>query len=137
MTGPRRPSLAKKTTRATKEKLDSALDMGAEFTIDGTKYQITTGDLSALDVRELRKQTGYSFSNLLALLFSEDSDIDVIAAVLWLARRVNGDEPNLSFAEVAAETGYDVITKIQDGKKQVDGEDDDETKAAEDLDPEG
>lgn len=133
----KRPSLAKKPTRAGKEKMDDALDMGAKFTIEGREYQITTGDLSALDVRELRKQTGMSFTQVLGLLFSDDSDIDVIAAVLWLARRVNGDEPNLSFDEVARETGYDVITKIQDGKKQVTGEDDDATKAAEDLDPEG
>jgi hypothetical protein len=121
----KRPTLAKKQTRQTKAKVDSALDMGAQFTIDGEVYKITTGDLSALDVMALRKQTGKSFPQLLSELFGDDSDIDTIAAVLWLARKVNGDEPHLTFEQVAEETGYDVITKIREGTEQV--SDDDET----------
>lgn len=135
MTGPKRPSLAKKATRASKQKVDDALDMGAAFTIDGTEYKITTGDLSALDVRELRKQVGMSFPHLLSILFSDDdSDIDAIAAILWLARRVNGDEPDLTFDEVAAETGYDVITKIREGSEQISDPEGD--KDLDSLDPE-
>lgn len=138
MSNAKRPTLQKKQTRAASEKVDSALDMGAAFTIDGVEYKITTGDLSALDVRELRKQVGMSFPHLLALLFSdEDSDIDAIAAILWLARRVNGDEPNLTFDEVAAETGYDVITKIREGSEQITEDDVDGAKDPGSLDPEG
>jgi hypothetical protein len=133
VTTPKRPSLAKKQTRAGAAKADASLDMGAQFTIDGEQYKVTMGDLTALDVGALRKQTGKSFPSLLSELFSDDADIDTIAAVLWLARRVNGGEPDLTFAEVAAETGYDVITKLS----AEPASEDDEGKSPEVMDPEG
>jgi hypothetical protein len=136
VTAAKRPSLAKKPTRKTNEKVDSSLDMGARFTIDGTVYEILAGDLSALDVQALRKQVGTSFPSLLATLFSDEGDIDTVAAVLWLARKVNGGEPALTYNEVAAEVGYDVIQKIQEGAEQVDGDDSDD-KELDSLDPEG
>lgn len=136
MTG-KRPTLKKTQNRQERAKMDDALDMGARFTIDDTVYEITTGDLSALDVQALRKQVGMSFPNLLANLFGDDSDIDAIAAVLWLARRVNGGEPNLTYNEVAAEVGYDVITKIREGSEELTGDETDEDKATGELDPEG
>jgi hypothetical protein len=59
VTGPaKRPSLAKKPTRKEKEKVDNALEMGVQFTIDGRSTSIVMGDLSALDVKALREQTG-------------------------------------------------------------------------------
>lgn len=136
MSNAKRPSLARKTTRKEKERQDSSLEVGAQFTIDGETYRIVMGDLSALDIMALRKQVGITFPALIGKLFDEDdSDIDLIAAVLWLARRVNGDEPNLKYEEVAAEVGYDVIEKIRESAEEAD--DVDEDKDPESLDPEG
>jgi hypothetical protein len=89
--------------------------MGAQFTIDGEQYKVTMGDLTALDVGALRKQTGKSFPSLLSELFSDDADIDTIAAVHVAARGGSTVVTDLTFAEVAAETGYDVITKLSVG----------------------
>lgn len=138
MTAPaKRPSLAKKASRKEKEKQDSSLDVGAQFTIDGETYRVVMGDLSALDIMALRKQVGLTFPALIGKLFDEDdSDIDLIAAVLWLARRVNGGEPTLKYEDVASEIGYDVIEKIRGSAEEADDETDEDTNA-ESLDPEG
>lgn len=115
MPTPDRPSLTKKSTRSSRENEDSYLDTGVEFFIDGKHYKITVGDLSALDARELRRQVGLTFHQILREVFSDDGDLDMIAAVIWLARYVNGDERDLTYAEVAGDLGYDVLEKIREG----------------------
>lgn len=132
----KRPSLNRKPSRKGKEAVDNALEMGVQFTIDGTVHKVVMGDLCALDVKALREQVGLSFPNLLGKIFSDDSDIDLIAAAVWLARRVNGGEPNLKYVDVAGEMGYDVIEKINESAEQV-TDDTDEGKDAGSLDPEG
>lgn len=133
----KRPSLAKKANRQEKEKVDNSLEMGVQFTFDGQTHKVVMGDLSALDIRALREQVGITFPSLLAKLFNDDeTDIDLIAAAVWLARRVNGGEPGLRYNDVASEMGYDVIAKIRESGEKV-TEDADEDKEAGSLDPEG
>ena len=74
-------------------------------TIGGVAYKAAAKDLTAVDVREIRKQLGYSFFGLLREL-ETDSDIDLIAGVVWISRRING-ERDLDYAEVAAGISYD------------------------------
>lgn len=133
----KRPSLAKKANRQEKEKVDNSLEMGVQFTFDGQTHKVVMGDLSALDIRALREQVGITFPSLLAKLFNDDeTDIDLIAAAVWLARRVNGGEPGLRYNDVASEMGYDVIAKIRESGEKV-TDDADEDKEAGSLDPEG
>lgn len=139
VTTSKRPSLEKRQSRtertAETNKVDASLDLGIKFTIDGEDFSITMGDLTAWDVRDLRQQTGYSFAQLLDAFWGDGTDVDIVAACLWLARKVNGGETSLTYEQVARETGYEVIDKIRQGSQPAD--DVDEDKEAGDLDPEG
>lgn len=109
-----RPSTARKVTRKTEAKRDASLDEGLKIAIDGTEYEVRRGDLTALDSRELRRQVGMSFVAVIREC-GTDPDIDLIAAVVWLARRVKG-EIHLTYNDVAAEMGYDVLDTIEFGE---------------------
>ena len=111
----KRPTLVKQQTRASKAKQDESMDAGMSITLDGVKYTLRMGDLTALDARALRRETGYSFPQLMMLVASDASDIDLLAAAIWFARYVGG-EKSLTYEDVAAETGYDVIDRIEVGE---------------------
>lgn len=83
---------------ADKRKADAA-GFGLRATVDGTVYTAYFGELSALDLLELRRQTGFT-SNSLLRAWDDDLDYDVLAVVVWLARRIGG-EKRLTYAEVA------------------------------------
>lgn len=106
-----RPSTARKHTRTTEQNRSDALDQGAKITVDGEEYVVRAGDLSALDSRALRKEVGVSFIQLIDEL-TTNADIDSIAAIMWLARRIKG-EATLRYETVAAEVGYDVLDTIK------------------------
>jgi len=74
-------------------------------TVDGKVYKVAAKDLTAIDVREMRKQLGFSFMGLLREL-QTDSDLDLIAGVVWIARRSQG-ERGLTYAEVAENMDYE------------------------------
>jgi hypothetical protein len=84
----------------------AAADRGPALTItvDGEVYSLVLKDMTALDVRALRAETGYSY-NALARQAAADMDIDLLAAVVWMARRING-ERDLTYDEVAAGIDY-------------------------------
>lgn len=107
-----RPSLQRKTTRAGKKARDDALDQGLSVTVDGRTYTVRMGDLSSMDAAHLRRETGFSFVGLMRAA-AKDPDIDVIAALVWLSRRIDG-ELLLSFEDVAADIGYDVEFDLAD-----------------------
>lgn len=102
---PKRPSLARKHTPRTEAKRTAAHEQGIRVTYDGQEYVVRSGDLNAMDARDLRKELGLSFMGLRRGL-AEDPDLDLIAALIWLARRVDG-ERGLPYAAVALEMGYD------------------------------
>lgn len=107
-----RPPLTKKHTRDSKANQDAALDMGVTLTLDGKPYTVRTGDLTALDARELRRQVGLSLPQVIAGAMSDATDIDILAAIIWLARYVNG-ERTLTYEDVAGEIGYDVLERFE------------------------
>lgn len=76
-------------------------------TVAGRAYTVCEGDVCAADVIALRRATGHSFRGLLSLL-NDDMDIDVLASVVWLARRAEG-ERSLTFDEVASQITYEDI----------------------------
>ncbi len=75
------------------------------ISVDGTIYTMRPSELSAADGAKVRAATGMSLRSILAAA-QTDPDLDVIAAVVWLARRQAGE--NVGFAEVAEAIGYDV-----------------------------
>lgn len=100
-----RPSLERRDTRKSKKARQDELDMGVSVNVDGTVYTVTQGEMTSQLVMHLRRETGYSFRGLLVAA-AKDPDIDVVAALVWLARRQSG-ELLLSFDEVAEDIGYD------------------------------
>lgn len=115
---PKRPTLVKQNTRASKAKQDESMDAGMSITLDGHTYTVQMGDLTALDARALRRETGYSFPQLMMVAASDANDLDVLAAVIWFARYVNG-EKSLTFEDVAGDITYDVIDRITVGEPEV------------------
>lgn len=69
--------------------------------VNGTTYTFALKDMTALDVRALRQEYGVSW-NALVRQYRQDSDLDTVAAIVWMARRMNG-ERELTYAEIAAE----------------------------------
>ena len=116
-----RPPLQRKVTRASESKRNAELDMGLSISVDGKVYTVRQGDLTSLDTMALRRETGFSFMGLLKA-FQQDPDIDLIAALVWLSRRTDG-EVMLSYGEVAAEIGYDVdIDVVGEAGEEADPE---------------
>jgi hypothetical protein len=108
----KRPPLQRQHTRSTEKKRDAALDVGLTIVVDGAEYTVRQGDLTSLDTMALRRETGFSFRSLL-VSFQQDPDVDLVAALVWLARRIAGEQM-LSYAEVAQEIGYDVDIDVKD-----------------------
>lgn len=73
--------------------------------VDGQPtYTLRFNDLSAVDAAACRRETGLSLAGVMQAGM-KDPDLDVIAAIAWLARRQAGDD--VPFEEVAAEFTYD------------------------------
>lgn len=121
MSNARRPSLEKKQTPKTRKAREDALNQGISIVVDGTTYTVRSGDLSSLDTLALRRTVGLSFAGVIRAMQS-DPDIDLIAAIVWLARRVDG-ERGLEFEDVASEIGYDVdLDVLEDAEESEPGE---------------
>lgn len=103
---PKRPSLARKHTPKTEANRKAPYEEGVKITFEGVEYAVRAGDLTALDAQALRKELGVSFMGLMRGL-NEDPDIDLIAGLIWLAKRLNGDI--LPYAMVAADIGYNAM----------------------------
>lgn len=96
----RRPPARKQTAASRKRAATSkeeALSQGYRLTIEGETYEAQLGDVTPAIARELRKNTGYGFLGMLRAL-SEDADVDLVSAAVWVARRIAGDA--VPFAEV-------------------------------------
>lgn len=100
-----RPSLARKQTPRSEKQRKDALNEGLSVNVDGTVYTVRLGDLKGSDTAALRRSTGYSWMGLMRAA-QLDPDLDVIAALVWMSRRLAG-ERLLEFDEVADELGYD------------------------------
>jgi len=110
-----RPNLNRKVTRTTEAKRDEALNQGLSLTVDGRVYTVRAGDLTGMDAAALRREVGMSFMGLMKAMQS-DPDVDLIAALMWLSRRIEG-EKLLSYEEVAQEVGYDVDIDLVDAEE--------------------
>lgn len=78
--------------------------------VEGKTYSLTPKDMTALDVRALREQAGYSYNGL-ARQAARDMDVDILAAIVWMARRIDG-ERDLTYDEVAGSITHGMAWEI-------------------------
>lgn len=92
-------------------------DVAITITVDGVSSVFRPSEVSALHAGELRKATGMSLSGVLTAA-TADPDLDVLAALVWLARRQAGEA--VTYAEVAGGITYG--SKIETDDDAVDEE---------------
>jgi hypothetical protein len=90
----KRPALQRTHTRKTEDARKAALDEGVKITYDGEDFVVKVGDVTAQIARRFRREVGVSFQKVIEEL-SSDPDIDSIAALVWLARLLRGDDTTL------------------------------------------
>lgn len=103
--------MARKHTRTSETNRKKALDEGIRISLGEDIYEVRVGDLNALHERALRKQYGSPFSSLMDE-FDESPGLDSIAAVVWLARYMNG-ETDLSYEDVAVDVDLEFAEAMQ------------------------
>ena len=104
-----RPSSARVATpKDRKKKQEEIAGAGVAITVGGVRYEISEGEVCGADVRDLRRATGYSFRGLLEAFTGDDGDLDHVASIVWLSRRMAG-ERHLSFDDVARDVTYDQL----------------------------
>jgi len=96
-------------------KVDPAEDGPAiEARVGDVLYRVEVWRLNALQARDLRDQTGYSIGRLMAYaLTSNTLDVDVTAAVVWLARVQAGDPVPFTVVAESITVG-DLLDSIPD-----------------------
>ena len=113
MSNTQRPSLQRQHTRSTKAKQASELDQGYRLVVDGEVYEARVGEVTVPIARELRRGIGTGFVGLLQQL-ATDPDIDVVAAAIWVARRIRGEQIGLDDVEFGygqlAGDGFEIST---------------------------
>jgi hypothetical protein len=114
MSNTKRPTVQRKHTRGTEAKRNEALDEGIRLVVAGEAYEVRAGDLTALDSRALRQQVGMTFPQVMEGMQSAP-DIDLVAALMWLARRIKG-ERDLTYDDVAADVDYAKALDIEVGE---------------------
>lgn len=102
---------------------------GLQIDLDGKTYIVREADLTPHDVRALRKETGFSWAGLGKAL-AADPDIDLIGALVWLARRVRGED--VSYEAVLDDLSYesDLNVKVEDKRAAVESDDSGEASDA-------
>jgi hypothetical protein len=108
-------------TAGSKPKADQSRGMQIEF--DGQTYVVRQSDMTGQDARALRQEVGMSFAGLLTQM-QADPDIDLIAAFIWLARRIKGDV--ITYDAILDSIGYesDIDVKLEDKRTAAAVEDD-------------
>lgn len=101
---------------------------GMKIELDGRTYVVRESDISPHDIRALRSETGFSWAGLGREL-QKDPDLDLIAALIWLARRIEGDE--VDYDTLLDELSYDSDMKIgvEDKRTKKPDEGDDSPEA--------
>jgi hypothetical protein len=90
----------------------SIADAELAISVNGTVHHFRLADATAIDARDCRRATGLGLPSLLASA-AENPDIDIVAAIVWLARRQAGDRA-VTFERVAKDIGYDADISVAD-----------------------
>jgi len=102
---------------------------GLQIDLDGQTYIVRQADLTPRDVAALRKATGMSWVGL-AKALQADPDIDLIAALVWLARRTKGQDAD--YDSVLDELSYesDLSIKVEDKRTSAKADEGDDSPEA-------
>lgn len=119
---PERPSLARKHTPRTKAKADDELSRGVSFVdLDGTRLNVTLGDVKGAHDAALVRATGYDFMGLLEAL-SRRQGLDLLAAVVWFGRLVHNRSEGESYEQVLESFGYGDVLAMDLDEAKSEGE---------------
>lgn len=80
------------------------------FRLGDRRYVIKPNEITANLVRECRAETGYSPAELFGML-NQRMDLDVVAALIWVARRQGGEPGILRRGRVTVR----LLTEIEEG----------------------
>lgn len=95
----------------------------ATLIVADVRYTVWFEEVNALLASQLRRATGYSVEGLLqSARAGGGADIDVVAALVWLAR-VQAGEDNLTFEQVAQKITYATKLDTPDDDEVDDPED--------------
>jgi hypothetical protein len=86
---------------------------------DGVSHTLFPNLLTGQDTRAIREQTGMSLRRLIEYA-QDDPDIDVLAALVWIARCQAGETVDL--AHVAAQINYQTKFDINQAASAVPGD---------------
>lgn len=116
----KRPSIQRKHTRSTEAKRNDELDRGIAITDDdGTRLQVRIRDVKGVHDAALVRALGIDFMGLLVEI-SKRQGLDLLAAVVWFCRLVNGRDAG-TYEEVLESFGYeDVLALDLDTAKEED-----------------
>lgn len=86
-----------------------------QIEVDGRTYVVREADLTSRDVAALRRETGFAGWVGLAQEAQRGFDLDVLAALVWLARRIDG-ELTVSYESVLDSLSYqsDLNVNVED-----------------------
>lgn len=95
----------------------SADGPGMKIEYDGRTYTVRESDLTPRLVAELRRETGFAGWAGLASEAQRGFDLDVLAALIWLSRRVSGER--VDFGSVLDSMSYqgDLNITVDDPKE--------------------
>lgn len=87
---------------------------GMQIEVDGKTYVVRESDLTPRDVAALRRETGFAGWVGLAQEAQRGFDLDVLAALVWLSRRIAGEF--VSYESVLDTMSYDgeINVKVED-----------------------
>ncbi len=97
-----------------------AADAAIAVSIDGTTFVLRPSEVTASDVAALRRETGLSLRTVIDQA-QNDPDLDVIAALVFMARRQAGDR-SVTFDSVAAFINYESEIEAVDVPAEEEGD---------------
>lgn len=97
---------------------------GMQIEVDGRTYIVRESDLSPRDIAALRRETGFAGWMGLTTEAQRGFDLDVLAALVWLARRLDGE--TVQYESILDELSYDTDLNIsvEDKRTKTAGEGD-------------
>lgn len=107
-----------------RKKSDDSTTPGMQIVLDGRTYVVRQSDLTPRDAAAIRRETGFAGFTGLARECERGFDLDCAAALIWLARRIEG-ESTLAYEGVLDSLSYtDSEMSISLVDKRTEGEGD-------------
>lgn len=105
--------------RAAQRRKKAADSPGMQIEVDGVTYVVRESDLTPHDVAAIRKETGFAGWIGLVREAERGFDTDVLAALVWLAKRLKGE--HVPYETVLGEMSYDldINVSVEDKRKTV------------------